>query len=190
MNAPVTRLFVAVDPSDPVCETLAGACRGLDGARWTRPDQYHVTLRFLGPVDDALVPRIARALRAIDVPAFDVEAKGFGVFPSFRAPRVLWSGLLPPEPLEALHAAIETRVAAAGVAAADEKRFSPHLTLARLDRTPGSAVRDWIGRREPFSAGPWRVDAFILYASTLTPSGAIHRKLEIYPLAARAPSGE
>lgn len=190
MNAPVTRLFIAVDPSDSAREAIARACRGLEGARWTRPEQFHVTLRFLGSVETAAVPRIAAALRDVDVPAFDLEAKGFGVFPSLRAPRVLWTGLLPPEPLEALHAAVEARVAATRAAAADEKRFSPHLTIARLDGTRGSAVREWIERRGPFSAGPWQVETVFLYASTLTASGAIHRKLESYPLPAARPPGE
>ena len=188
MNDAPARLFVAVDPPDDVRAALAKLCRGLDGARWTRPDQLHVTLRFLGSVDAAAAPRIVEALRGVRLAAFTLAASGFGVFPSPRAPRVLWTALAPAGPLVAAHAAVEAEIA--GEISPDEKPFSPHLTLARLDRTRGGAVAGWIAAREPFSAGPWTVDAFALYSSTLTPAGAIHRRLASYPLAGSAAAGE
>ena len=143
-----------------------------------------MTLRFLGSVETSFLPRIADALRDVARPGFALEAREFGVFPSFHAPRVLWTGLVPGAPLDAIHVEIESRLAATGAAAPDDKPFSPHLTLARLDRTRGSEVRRWMAEHESFAAGPWPVAAFFLYASTLTPSGAVHRKIETYPLAA------
>jgi 2'-5' RNA ligase len=179
------RLFVAVDPPAAIGESLASLCRDLPGAKWTRPGQLHVTLRFLGAVPAAAVAGIADRLRGVGFGAFDLVARGFGAFPSLRSPRVLWTGLSPGAPLEALHGEIERRLS--GAAAPDDRRFSPHLTLARLDGTPGRAVREWIEKREPFETAPWRVPAFSLYASTLTPTGAIHRELESYPAGAAAP---
>ena len=190
MKPPVERLFVAIDPSEAAREALAAVSRGLAGARWTRREQLHVTLRFLGSVELSAASRIAQSLRAVDLPAFDVEAAGFGVFPSFRAPRILWTGLSPAAPLARLHDAVEARIEdaveapAGSPVPAGEKPFSPHLTIARLDGTRGCEVREWIAGREPFSSGRWRVGSFALYASTLTPSGAIHRTIETYPLAA------
>ncbi len=184
MNPPTSRLFVAIDPPEEVRAALAKICRGLEGARWTKPDQLHVTLRFLGSVDVAATPKIAGALRSIRLAAFALSASGFGVFPSPRAPRILWTALAPAAPLAAIHEAVEKRIS--GLVPADEKPFSPHLTLARLERIRGNAVRTWIADRERFTAGPWTVDAFALYSSTLTPSGAIHRRIESYPLAIAA----
>ncbi|HET9793656.1 MAG TPA: RNA 2',3'-cyclic phosphodiesterase [Thermoanaerobaculia bacterium] len=180
MNAAAARLFVAIDPPEPVRESLAPICRDLAGAKWTRPGQLHVTLRFLGSVPVEAVAGIAERLRAVSFEPFELTARGFGVFPSFRSPRVLWIALSPAAPLEELHDAVERRLD--GAVAPDEKRFSPHLTLARLDGTRGSAVREWIARREAFSTAPWSVPSFSLYASSLTPSGAVHRELGSYPL--------
>ncbi len=179
MNAPTARLFVAIDPPAEIREMLAPLCGGLPGSKWTRPGQLHVTLRFLGAVPEDAVTGIGARLRGTDFPAFDLVGRGFGVFPSFRSPRVLWIGLSPAAPLEALHDEIERRLE--GAAAPDERRLSPHLTIARLDGTPPEAVRDWIGARARFETPPWNVKAFSLYASTLMPSGAIHRQLGSYP---------
>jgi 2'-5' RNA ligase len=180
MNGASARLFVAIDPPEAVRDALAGIGGGLPGAKWTRPAQLHVTLRFLGAVPVDAVPAIAERLRGVSFPAFELVARGFGVFPSFRSPRVLWIGLSPAAPLEQLHDDVERRLA--GAVAPDEKPFSPHLTLARLDATRRAALQDWIAGRESFASGAWRVDAFSLYASTLTTSGAIHRELESWAL--------
>jgi len=185
MNGAATRLFVAIDPPAAVRETLASLAGDLPGSRWTPSAQLHATLRFLGSVRNDAVSGIADRLRRTAFAPFELAGRGFGVFPSFRSPRVLWIGLSPPAPLEALHDEIERRLRDA-VAPADG-RFSPHSTLARLDGTTGRAVREWIAQREPFATPPWNVRAFSLYASTLTPSGAIHRELETYPARGGAP---
>ena len=177
-----TRLFVAIDPPPAVRDTLASICRGLDNARWTRPEQLHVTLRFLGSLPISRVGRIAAALGEVAAPSFRVGAEGFGVFPSFRAPRVLWAGLAPPEPLSDLARAVDGALARAGAVEPEEKLFSPHVTLARLNGTRAAAVRSWMEDREGFSAGPWEVSRFFLYSSRLTPAGAIHTPVEAWAL--------
>ncbi|HET7451687.1 MAG TPA: RNA 2',3'-cyclic phosphodiesterase [Thermoanaerobaculia bacterium] len=187
MNGGTARLFVAIDPPEEVRAATAKVCRGLEGARWTRPEQLHVTLRFAGSIPGAAVPDLAAALRGVRLAPFDVAAGGFGVFPPRGAPRVLWTALTPAAPLVAAHDAVEAGVR--GLLPPDEKRFSPHLTLARLERARAGDVRAWIADREPFSAGAWTVEAFALYSSTLTSSGAIHRRIESYPLAPAVPAG-
>lgn len=187
MTDGTTRLFVAIDPPDTARKKIGRIAQDLAGARWTREEQLHVTLRFLGTVPASDAPSIADALDGAAVPPFSLTAEGFGVFPSFRAPRVLWVGLSPAAPIAALHAEIESRLGTLSAVEADEKPFSPHLTLARLTRTPPAAVREWMGARERFAEGPWSVEAFFLYASTLTPGGAIHRRLREYAL---TPAGE
>jgi len=177
------RLFVAIDPPPEVRRALGDLRGDLAGARWTGPDQMHVTLRFIGSVETAVAGKIASALAAATVPAFSLSVSGFGVFPSFRAPRVLWAGLSPGDPLRELAGKVEEALASTGAVAREEKPFSPHLTLARLDRTRPAAVRSWMEGREKFVAGPWEVSEFFLYASRLTPAGAVHTRLATFPLA-------
>lgn len=175
---PTTRLFVAIDPPPRVREQLGKICSGLDDARWTRPEQLHVTLRFLGSLPIPLARTIAAALGAVSAPPFRVAAAGFGVFPSFRAPRVLWARLDPPEPLRDLARAVDDALARTGAIEPDEKPFSPHVTLARLNGARAAEVRSWMESRDGFTAGPWEVSEFFLYSSRLTPGGAIHTRID------------
>ena len=176
---PTTRLFVAIDPPPGVRDALATICRGLDNARWTRPEQMHLTLRFLGSLPTSRVGTIAAALGAVaSSPSFRVAAAGFGVFPSFRSPRVLWAGVDPPAPLQDLARAVENALVGTGAVEPEEKPFSPHVTLARLNGTRAAAVRSWMESREGFASGPWEVSEFFLYSSRLTPAGAIHTRID------------
>jgi RNA 2',3'-cyclic 3'-phosphodiesterase len=180
---PTTRLFVAIDPPPRARDELATICRGLDNARWTRPEQLHLTLRFLGSLPTSLVGKIAAALGAVAAsPSFRVAAAGFGVFPSFRSPRVLWAGIDPPEPLRDLARAVEGAIARTGAVEPEEKPFSPHVTLARLNGTRAAAVRSWMESRDGFASGPWDVSEFFLYSSRLTPAGAIHTRIQAWAL--------
>ena len=180
---PLTRLFAAIDPPPAVRDELGAICRDLEGARWTKPEQMHVTLRFLGAIETSRIGSIASALGAITAPSFPLAVAGFGVFPSFRAPRVLWAALSSADPLRELAREVEEALGRTGAVAPDEKPFSPHATLARLNGTRPAAVRSWMERRDGFTAGPWEVSEFFLYASRLTPGGAIHARLQAWPLA-------
>jgi 2'-5' RNA ligase len=180
---PLTRLFAAIDPPPEVREQLGAICRDLEGARWTRTEQMHVTLRFLGAIETARIGSISSALATVAAPSFALAVAGFGVFPSFRSPRVLWAGLSPADPLRELAREVEDALERSGALAPDEKPFSPHATLARLNGTRPAAVRSWMECRDGFMAGPWEVSEFFLYASRLTPGGAIHTRLQAWPLA-------
>jgi 2'-5' RNA ligase len=186
---PLSRLFAAIDPPPEVREALGAICRDLEGARWTKPEQMHVTLRFLGAIETARIDSVVSALAAVAAPSFGLTVEGFGVFPSFRSPRVLWAGLAPADPLGELAREIDDALVRSATVAADEKPFSPHVTLARLNGARPAAVRSWMERREPFTAGPWEVSQFFLYASRLTPGGAIHTRLESWRLAGASVSG-
>ena len=177
------RLFVAIDPPETVRKDLAALPRDVDGARWVRAGQLHVTLRFLGDVAAGAVDRLAAALGGVASTAFSLHASGFGVFPPRGAPRVLWAGLSPAEPLRALAAAVNAALAATGLTPPADKPFSPHLTLARLERARPGDVKAWIDARGGFSTVPWAVEAFTLYASRLLPSGAVHTPLARHALA-------
>ncbi|WP_298273169.1 RNA 2',3'-cyclic phosphodiesterase [Geobacter sp.] len=179
------RLFVAIDLPDEVKQSVAALCQGVPGVRWLPPEQLHLTLRFIGEVDDAVAGIIRRGLAEITSPPFPLSLRGVGCFPSPRRPRVLWVGLNGNEPLKRLQQGVEAAVVAAGIPA-EERPFSPHITLARLREHREAEITPFLARNASFHSEPFTVDTFHLYSSSLTPKGAIHRREASYPLAGRA----
>lgn len=176
------RLFVAIDLPEKVKEEVAGLAGSLPGGRWVPMEQLHLTLRFIGEVDEAQFQEIKSALTLVEGRAFPLALKGVGHFPSGKHPRVLWIGLEANELLPELYQRVESALAAAGISP-EERRFSPHITIARLKETPATAVAAFEERHAPFQAGPFPVAEFHLYSSALTREGAIHTREATYPLA-------
>ena len=176
------RLFVAIDLPEQVKEAVAGITgRDLPGAHWVHREQLHLTLRFIGDADEETFLAVKEALRTVRSTSFSLTMKGVGHFPPGRRPRVFWVGMAESEPLEALQRQVETKIIGAGISP-DERRFSPHITLARLKETPAERVLALEERHRMFSAGPFPVTEFYLYSSTLTREGAIHKREAGYPL--------
>jgi len=178
------RLFIALDLPEEVAVQVRGLCQGLAAARWTNPAQLHLTLRFLGEVAEEQVARLQADLARVASPPFTLGVQGVGVFPRKRRPaRVLWAGVTPAEPVAALKAAIDAVLGPDPEA--DERGFSPHLTLARFREDPRAALDGYLGAHAGFASAAWPVDRFYLYRSTLGSDGAHHEILQRYPL--RAP---
>lgn len=175
------RLFVAIDLPEAVVGDLAHFCCGMPGARWVAPEQLHLTLRFIGEVDGGLFREIREALNAVDGGAFDLRVKGFGYFPPRKAPRVLWAGVEPAEGVTALRNRIEKAVVRLGLEP-EPRKFSPHITLARLDGTPVGKVTQFLAGNSLYSSPTFTVSEFHLYSSVLTAKGAIHTIEASYPL--------
>ena len=183
----MVRLFVAIDLPDDVRSRLAGLCAGVPGAKWVAPENMHLTLRFIGEVDDARAADIDAALGRIRAPSFDMALAEIGHFGSRGRTRALWAGIEKCEALERLQAKVESALVRAGLEP-EGRKFAPHVTLARLKEARLSRVRDFLGARNPFAAGPVPVERFALYSSFLAREGAIHRVEATYDLgAARAP---
>jgi RNA 2',3'-cyclic 3'-phosphodiesterase len=181
------RLFVAVEIDDPtrrVAEALAHDLRAAIGrsvaARWVPPENMHLTVRFIGHVDDGRVPPIIETLaQALDVPAFDVELGGCGVFPPGGPPRVLWIGLTQGLPnLAAMHDAFDRRLARFGFEP-ETRPFSAHLTLARVKDAPkgaAAAVRQAV-RAVPPRAIRFNVSRATIFQSRTSPKGSRYTPL-------------
>ena len=179
------RLFTAVDLPQEVRDHLARLCCGLPNARWTPPEQLHLTLTFIGEVDGAAFLEIREALAEISGPAMTLQLQGVGFFPPRGQPRIVWAGLEKCEPLLALQHKITTRLFQLGLEP-DNRKFSPHITLARLGGTPAAKVMKYLAANGLFTCGPFAVARFSLYSSLLGRSGAIHRVEQDYPLAGGA----
>ena len=178
------RLFLAVDLPEAQRRQIAALCDHVTNARWTKPEQLHITLRFMGKTPEAALPEIRRRLSEIRWPALELSLAGVGVFPEGARPantRVLWLGLRGAEALSALKSALDRCLA--GVAPPEEKiGFSPHLTLARFPRRPDSTLDRFLDTNRGFRTAGWRVHCIQLYKSTLSPQGALHEVIDAYHL--------
>ncbi len=175
------RLFVAIDLPESLKERLAGLDYGLPGANWVHPDQLHLTLRFIGEVDGLIYRDIKKALFDVWVEPFVLTLAGVGHFPPHGRPQVLWVGLEKSEPLQQLHNRTENMLRQVGVAP-EGRKFSPHITLARLKDAPIGRVGAFLTENSLFQAGPLEVNEFHLYSSQLTARGAHHYREESYSL--------
>jgi 2'-5' RNA ligase len=179
------RAFIAVElPQNVknelarVCEELSGAVRG---ARWSKPQSTHLTLKFLGNTPEEKIPDIARAMQdaAAGTGPFALATHGLGVFPNPRKARVLWAGLSgDTQACAALAQRIGRAMHTLGFEP-ENKPFRAHLTLARL-RDPGpvpARVLEYAPARISFP-----VQRVVLFQSTLAPGGAIYTPLATTPL--------
>jgi len=168
------RLFVAIDLPEEIRHYLAPLCTGLPGARWLDPQQLHLTLRFIGEVDGALFAAIREALDEVEEEPFDLALSGMGCFPPRGRPRVVWAGVTGAERLLPFQRRIEAVLVRTGLAPAG-RRFAPHVTLARLNRTSPVRVARYLESHGSLFTPSWTVDMFHLYSSVLGRKGAQHR---------------
>ncbi|MDR2549013.1 MAG: RNA 2',3'-cyclic phosphodiesterase [Desulfobulbus sp.] len=175
------RLFIAIDPPAAVREQLALLCCGLPAARWVAPDQLHLTLCFIGEVDGATFLDLREALTEIVSAPFDLRVQGVGFFPPRGQPRVVWAGIERCDPLMSLQRKIVTRLFRMGIEL-ENRKYTPHITLARLQHTPATKVGKYLVENGLFSGGSFIVDHFVLYSSVLGRKGASHCVEHIYSL--------
>jgi 2'-5' RNA ligase len=184
--APTLRLFVALALPPAVADTLATLTEPLRGFAWVAPERLHLTLRFLGDVPARQIDSLVAALSSVRVAPFQLPLEGLGTFPPRGAPQVLWAGVGAGHPrLHQLRQQVDDSVLHCGIAA-DLRRFTPHITLARCGGTSPAAVRAWLHRHREWVGPAFRVEAFRLYASELRPGGAVHTAVAAFPLAPTA----
>lgn len=175
------RIFVGVPLPDDVRGRLAGLRVGVPGARWVEAANMHVSLRFIGEVDNGAAEDIDSALAAVRAPAFEMALAGVGCFESAGKVRVVWAGVAPSAALAHLHGKVESAVVRAGLKP-EGRKFKPHVTLARLKNGRGRKIGAFVEAYNDFAAGPFAVDGFTLFRSHLHRDGAQYEALAEYPL--------
>jgi 2'-5' RNA ligase len=183
------RLFVALEIPEPVrrevARRMAGLRDRLPRARWVDPEMIHLTLLFLGQVEDAKIPVLSDALREAFAkhPPLDLRLSGGSTFPPRRPARVAWVGMEAPEGLKALQADVSAAAVEAIGFEPEERPYHPHVTLARCDPNwPRDAV-DKFANAFPGEIGqPWTADRGVLMESKLSPKGARYSVVEGFPL--------
>lgn len=176
------RAFVALDLPPAVKATLADLRAGVPGARWTDPADLHLTLRFVGEVPEDRLEDVHHALDEIRAPAFDLTLEGVGQFGQGARSRLLWAGVAASPALAHLQAKVESAVVRAGEPA-ETRRFTPHVTLARLDRQAhADRLCRFVEANALLRAGPVPVDRFVLFESRPGAGRPHYLALQDYPL--------
>ncbi len=175
------RLFVAIDLPERIKDDITATYMALPGARWVPEDQLHLTLRFIGEVPGDAAERVRNALRPVAGPSFTLSLKGIGFFPPRKDPHILWVGIVENEEIIRLQARIERAIIAAGIDP-DNRKFHPHITVARLKGTPPQKVAVYVTHHSLFATESFAVSSFLLYSSTLGKEGAHHVKEATYAL--------
>ncbi len=182
------RAFIAVTLEPQVIAKIAAAIdqlkRQIPNVRWVQPRNLHVTLKFLGDIDETLVEPIGAALnrQLCLFPRCTINAKGLGVFPGLKRPRVLWVDLAGSR-LVSLALKIESALQPLGFAP-ETRTFTPHLTIGRwrqMDRVP----RSFAWQLEPWQTyefGASEVEHVKFIQSVLKPEGANYFELTAVPL--------
>jgi len=199
----IVRAFIAVQLSDNLRRQIGsvqaelkrevfGSGRGGKAVKigWTQPEDIHLTLKFLGDIQETQVDALRAVLSkaAASARPFTLEASGLGAFPNPRAPRVIWLGLHGSNDdmgeLRRLQAAVEDGAAALGFAK-EARAFTPHLTLARIrDRVEAGALEPIFNAQPDRVVGGFTVSSVELIKSELRPSGAVYTTLVEVPFGA------
>jgi RNA 2',3'-cyclic 3'-phosphodiesterase len=189
----VLRLFVALEIPGAVRDNLAAlinvlraadATSSKNKARWVRPDNLHVTLKFIGNVDAGMIDPIRDALAEVcSGSAVELRFRGLGFFPNEKRPRVLWAGIEASPNLAPLAASIDARLEKLRIPR-ETREFSPHLTLARFD-PPGisETLRAAAQENAVREFGAVRAGEFHLFESKTRPTGAEYTRLSSFSFA-------
>lgn len=179
------RAFIAVTIDVQVIRKISDAMvqlrRTIPDVRWVEPDKIHLTIKFLGEIEPSRVDSIASALeQALKLfPRFTINAKGLGVFPEARRPKVLWVGLEGSQ-LVKLAAKVEAALEPMGFLP-EARGFQPHLTIGRWRRFDGPAknLPEELERWKGYDYGASKVESVTLFQSVLKPDGALHQPLRV-----------
>ncbi len=174
------RLFVALALPDEVAASIALIQAGVPGARWQTREQLHLTLRFVGEAGGREQSAIDDALTTIKAQPLSLELKGTGEFGG-KNPHTLWAGVRQNDALLHLQRKVETALQRVGLDP-DPRKFTPHVTIARLRGTPRGRLMDFLHDHALYTSPPFEAHAFILYSSLMTSDGSIYRAEKAYPL--------
>ena len=175
------RLFVGIALPPEQRLTLSILCRGLPGVKWADPGNYHVTVRFIGEVDEGVAADIDEVLAGIRLPRFELAVAGTGSFGPDDRPRVVYAGLDRSQALGQLHDKVDMALMRIGLPP-DGRRYSPHVTLGKVQNGNPIEIRRFVSEYNLLRLPAFRVEAFQLVRSYLTKAGAIYEDVADYPL--------
>jgi 2'-5' RNA ligase len=177
------RLFVALDLPPELKTQLALLAGGIPGAKWVPAENYHLTLRFIGEVQNWRAQEVDEALAQIRARPFELALKGAGMFEKGGRVQSLWIGTERNDGLSFLQCKIETALQRIGLEP-ERRRFAPHVTLARTDKAAPEKLISWVQAHNLFRATPIMVEHFTLFSSQLGKQASVYTPEVEYDLAA------
>ncbi|MBD3403051.1 RNA 2',3'-cyclic phosphodiesterase [candidate division GN15 bacterium] len=179
------RLFTAIALPPEIRQRLTMLCLGLPGVLWVDPEQFHLTVRYIGPVDGGMFADIRSALALVEFEPFEITLEGVGFFPLRRRPEKIWVGVQKSEALGELRHRIDSALRRCG-APADPRKYTPHVTIGRFG--PGPVKTDnpprlagYLSEFSLFRTGPIAVERFGLFSSARSHSGPQYLPEAWYP---------
>ncbi len=174
------RLFFGLDIPADIKRRLLRVNRPVAGAKWQSPDQLHITLLFLGSVEQDRIAGLCDAARDLPVEAFGLDVTGLGCFGQPWSPRNLWAGVQPPGPVATLHDTLRARMAGLGFVS-ESRAFRPHITLARFKKQRGS-IEELLDDHGDSAFGHFAVSDVVLFESDQGRRGSVYTVIERFPL--------
>lgn len=174
------RLFTGIEIPAEIGERLAFLRGGLPGARWIDRENYHLTLRFVGDIDMDVADEIVDAMARIRRRGFDIAIEGVSSFGS-KKPHSVVALVKPSQALAELQAEHERLIQRIGLPA-EQRKFIPHVTLARIKGSSNREVADYLSIRGGFATAPFAVGRFVLFSSRNSVGGGPYVVEEAYPL--------
>jgi 2'-5' RNA ligase len=176
------RLFTGLEIPADVGQSLAMLRGGLPGARWIDPENYHLTLRFIGDVDGVVAHEVASMLGKVRRGAFELRLDGLSSFGG-RKPRAVVAAIAPAQPVTELQAEHERLMQRVGLDP-EGRKYTPHVTLARLRDSTSRQVADYLSNRAGFRSVAFPVSRFVLFSSRASVGGGPYVVEASYPFAA------
>jgi 2'-5' RNA ligase len=176
------RLFTGLEIPADIGRTLSDLRGGLPGARWIDPENYHVTLRFIGDIDGIAASEIAFTLERINRKPFEVALQGLSSFGG-KKPRAVVASVVPSRPLMDLQADLERLMRRFGLDP-EGRKFIPHVTLARLRDASNQDVAEYLSLRGYFPTRSFMASRFVLFSSRASVGGGPYVVEDTYALSA------
>lgn len=177
------RLFTGIEIPDDIGAELAQLQRVLPGARWVKPADMHMTLRFVGDISPRNAADFIDRLDGIDPGVFEIHLSGFGVFGG-NDPRQVWAGVEAGPKLAELAQAHDRAARQAGLPPS-ARPFKPHVTLARLQHVQPDLVAKYLERHAKYRSRPFLVSQFVLFSARPFTGGGPYATEDIFPLSLR-----
>lgn len=175
------RLFVALSLPEQIRWQLRLLAGGIPGVRWVPPENYHITLRFLGELDGRDMDYVDAALAGIRVPSFSLRLAGVGHFGSGAKVRAIWAGVEKEPALQHLHDKIESAVVRAGLTP-EAKKYTPHVTLSYPKDPSIPKLQQYLASHNLFRSERFEVTHFTLFSSFMGGEQAIYAAERSYSL--------
>jgi RNA 2',3'-cyclic 3'-phosphodiesterase len=176
------RLFTALEIPTPLAFSLSLLRGGLPGARWIDPENYHITLRFIGDIDQRTAHEVERALMRVERPSFDLTLSGLDALGGNK-PHSIVASVKPTPALRDLQSEHERIIQRIGLEP-ERRKFRPHVTLARIKGVSEADAAEYLALRGDFRTPPFPVGRFVLLSSRDSRGGGPYVMEEAYTLAA------